>query len=72
MSEKAPQATFSNELEEQRADSSPSKDGGSGVAASAMTSPSHKEPHCRRVFLDLAPLDLIRHPRHAVVSAIAM
>jgi hypothetical protein len=42
------------------------------MAAGALTLASHKELQCRRVFPDLAPLDIIRNPRHAVVSAIAM
>jgi hypothetical protein len=37
-----------------------------------LSSPSHKELHCRGVFLDLVPLDLIGHPRYAVVRTIGI
>jgi len=42
------------------------------VTRNTLPSPGHKELHRRRVFLDLAPLDLTRNPRHAVVRTIGI
>jgi hypothetical protein len=41
------------------------------LKARIVSSPP-EELHCRRVFADLAPLNLIRNPRHAVMRAVAI